>query len=82
MAAPVCVRCSQRMVMTEVGREVLQLRRNGTPQQAPYLAFSGDEFLCKGCNARVVVHNPRPFWQQHEGNFEKVVKADAIRVRE
>lgn len=82
MSAPVCVRCSQRMTMTEVGREVLQLRRTGTPRQAPYQAFSGDEFVCKGCNARVVVHNPRPFWQQHEGEFEKRVKSDAIQVRE
>lgn len=82
MSAPICVRCSLKMRMSEIGREVVLLRRNGTPQQTPYQAFSGDTFKCLGCNAEVVVHNPRPFWQQHEGEFEANVKPDAIRVRE
>lgn len=54
MPRPVCVPCQRVMTQTRMGVVVEFTRRTVTQGQAPYQKFSGDEYQCTECGARVV----------------------------
>lgn len=53
MPRPVCVSCGRSMERVRLG-VVVEFQRKGKDKQLPYQKFSGDEYQCGNCGARVL----------------------------
>ena len=77
MPRPVCVGCLAEMTPTKNGK-LVHFRGGGG---GDYQIFSGDEWGCKGCGARVIVGFGRdPVAEQFSPEFEKWKSATAVVV--